>query len=340
MYHTLIVGAIREETPGVQTLVFDGPPLPYQAGQYLTLLHPQNPALRRSYSLSSAPAVNEQLAITLRRIPNGAFSRYLTDIIRPGDALMTIGAGGFFTLPDAATPYQEVFFFAAGSGITPIYSLLKEVLYARSPLRAVLVYSNRSPEETIFYRELTNLRARFPERLHVEFLFSNHPELARARLYKDRLKQLVRQHSRAPLAETLAYVCGPLDYMRMCLYGLRELQVPLANIRRENFNPATVQPPRSVPPDTAPHTVGLRLGTARYALTVQYPTSILAAAEQHGLTLPYSCRTGICGSCVARCVRGTVWMSTNEVLTEREVAQGLVLTCVGFPGGDDAELQL
>ncbi len=340
MHHPLIIKAIREETPEVKTIFFDGPALPYQAGQYLTLLHPQNPALRRSYSLSSAPAVDEGLAITLRRIPNGVFSRYLTDTIRPGDSLTTIGAGGFFTLPEPAAAYGQVFFFAAGSGITPIYSLLKELLLTRPRLRAVLVYSNRRPEETIFYRELRELEDRSGGRLHVEFLFSSHPELARARLYKDLLKQLVRQHSQALPVETLAYVCGPLDYMRMCLYGLRELSIPWENIRRENFNPTTVQPPKSVPPDTAPHTVSLQLGATRHTLTVQYPTSILAAAEQQGLTLPYSCRTGICGSCVARCVRGQVWMSTNEVLTGREVAQGLVLTCVGFPVGGDAELRL
>ncbi|HLK96762.1 MAG TPA: 2Fe-2S iron-sulfur cluster binding domain-containing protein, partial [Hymenobacter sp.] len=111
--------------------------------------------------------------------------------------------------------------------------------------------------------------------------------------------------------------------------------LPLAQIRRELFNPITATVPHSIPPDTEPHTVTIRLRGQEYQVAVQYPRTILQAARQQGLTLPYSCEAGSCGNCAARCTQGEVWMSVNDVLTDREMARGLVLTCTGYPIGTE-----
>ncbi|KAA9333456.1 ferredoxin--NADP reductase [Hymenobacter busanensis] len=343
---TLRISAIRSEAPDAKTFFLeptDGLPLPYQAGQYLTLVRPAPEAphaVRRSYSISSAPVLNEPLAITVKRVPNGLFSRLLVDRAQPGDLLVSSGVGGFFTLPANAADYQQLILLAAGSGITPLFALLKTALHGHQQLRVLLVYSNRTPADAIFHDALHQLGRQFPARLHIEWLFSNDPDLNRAHLHKELLKTLVRQHVSAPLAATLAYLCGPLNYMRMGTYGLRELGLPRDNLRRELFNTEAATVPHTVPPDTAAHRVTVQLRGQAHTFEAEYPRTILQAARAQGLVLPYSCEAGRCGNCVARCTAGQVWMSVNEVLTERDLSRGLVLTCTGYPVGGDVQLEI
>ncbi|KUG08150.1 ferredoxin--NADP reductase [Solirubrum puertoriconensis] len=344
LYLPLTVTAIRPETADTKTFELapaNGAVLPYQAGQYLTLVHEQHGhEVRRSYSISSSSALAEPLAITVKRIENGTFSRLLVDKVQVGDILLTTGPAGFFTLPPDAAPYRQVWFMAAGSGITPIFSLLKTLLATQPELSAVLVYSNHSPATAIFHDALHALAAQYPERLRLEWLYSNHPNLARARLYKELLEALVQRYATAAPEQLLAYVCGPLNYMRMCTYALRELQVPAINIRKESFNAEPAYVPPVLPPDTEPHQVVLQWRGQQHQLLVQYPSTILQAARQQGIRLPYSCEAGRCGNCVARCTQGQVWMSYNEVLTDRETTRGLVLTCTGYPVGGDVHLEV
>ncbi len=343
LYHTLTIREIREEAREVKTIYFDENPadkITYRAGQYLTLVR-QTPTgeIRRSYSITSSPVLPEPLAIGVKRIENGIFSRQLIDYAQPGDQVYTTGAAGFFTLPLDFTEYKHVFFCAAGSGITPIYSLLKTILYAHPSLTVTLIYSNRSAEETIFRDALHQLVQQFPSRLQVEFLFSNAANLSRARLHKSLLHTFLRQYAVVPPSQLLCYTCGPLNYMRMCTYTFREAAIPLANIRKENFSTEKVITPNK-PPDTDPHTVIITYGRQKYHLRVQYPKTILQTAREAGITLPYSCEAGRCGNCVARCTQGQVWLSYNEVLTDKDLANKLTLTCVGYPVKEDVHLSI
>jgi ferredoxin-NADP reductase len=341
-YKTLTLGEIKEEVPGVKSFFFDEPDIgkiQYQAGQYLTFVVPAGEQeVRRSYSLTSSPALAEPLSIVVKRVPNGIFSRHMLDHAKPGDKLQTIGAGGFFTLPPDLSGIKQIFFFAAGSGIAPIYSLLKTVLHSYPQLSVVLIYSNHAPEVTIFLQELQQLEQAHSGRLQIKFLFSISKNLSRARLYKDLLKALLKEYAIAPGQQLLSYICGPENYMRMCVYGLRQANVPAQNIRREIFHiPQIVH--KLEPPDTALHKVTFKFGGKSHQLAVQYPDTILDAARKNGITLPYSCELGRCGNCVAKCQKGQVWMLNNEVLTDRDLEQGLVLTCVGYPVGGDVVLE-
>jgi ring-1,2-phenylacetyl-CoA epoxidase subunit PaaE len=342
-YLPLSITHIHEEVPGVKTFVFAGKEaeaIPYKPGQYLTLVAPYGQEeVRRSYSITSSPALSEPLTIGVKRIENGLLSRRLIDQAKVGDQILTIGAGGFFTLPDNLSAYQQVFFWAAGSGITPIFALLKTILFQHPSVSVVLVYSNHDPGSTIFYPELQQLEAQFAERFTIRFLFSVSPRLDQARLHKDLLKRMVKEQARVSLANILCYVCGPENYRRLCLYGLRELGVPAQNIRQETFSTTKV-PVKVTPPDVQPHNVTAQFGGLTYQFEAQYPDTILQAAKKAGLTLPYSCEAGRCGNCAATCLQGKVWMSYNEVLTDREVAKGLVLTCVGHPVEGDVVLDI
>ena len=333
-YKILTISVIREEAPSVKTFSFEedtSDKILYQAGQYLTLVRQTTTGeVRRSYSITSSPVLPELLTIGVKRISNGIFSRQLVDYARPGDQVFTTGAAGLFTLPLVTTTYQHILFCAAGSGITPIYSLLQTILHAHPHLTVTLLYSNHAPEETIFKKNLDLLVQQFPERLQIEFLFSTNVNLSRARLHKALLHAFLQQYVAAPPEQVLCYICGPINYMRLCTYALREANIPAVNIRQENFN--TDKPViRNEPPDKEAHMVQIKYGPREYHLQVQYPKTILQAAQEAGLLLPYSCEAGRCGNCVAICTQGQVWLAYNEVLTDKDLANGLTLTCVGYP---------
>ena len=219
---------------------------------------------------------------------------------------------------------------AAGSGITPVLPLIKTVLFRHPQIRVVLIYSNRSKHSTIFYTALAELAILFADRFVIEFLFSSAVNLERARLSKWLLGRLLKEFSRALREETLFYTCGPFDYMRMVTIELLESRVPLQHIKKENFMPLKMES-RVQPPDMHKHAVDIQIQQKTYQLETQYPQTILQAAKKAGIVLPYSCESGRCGSCVATCVRGKVWMSYNEVLMDDEIERGRVLTCTGFP---------
>lgn len=342
--HTpFIIRDIITETPISKSFVLEqvsGNPFPLKAGQYLTFAF-EKPygEERRSYSLSSAPALNEPCTITVKRVQNGEFSRRFIDHARKGDVLYCSGYGGFFTLPDDMAAYKQIFFLAAGSGIVPVFSLIKTLRQQHPDIRLVLIYSNKSAADTIFYEALLRLAEQSQGRLIIDFLFSSSNNLLKARLNNSLLGSMLLQHNRFTLEETLSYICGPFEYMDTVTITLLTEGLPKENIRRENF--AAIKPQLKVEPeDQDKHTVSIRYADHVATMQVQYPVSILQQAKKDGISLPYSCESGQCGSCTVRCTKGKVWMSYNEVLTDKELDQGLVLTCTGFPVEGDIELEV
>ena len=335
-YIPLEVTQIRRDTANTKSFILKqlhGNPIHYKPGQFLTLIFKKiNSEERRSYSISSTPDLLEPLTITVKRIDNGEYSRYLFDTIEEGDILFTIGASGFFTLPDNLSRQTHLVFFAAGSGITPILPLIKTALHMNPPIRVTLLYSNRSESETIFMDELNLLIQNFSIHLHVEFLFSDSQDLMKARLTKILIIQYI-QEKVIGKKETLFYICGPFQYMQMATIALLTEGVPRENIRKENFS--TEKPVvKELPPDVREHKVQVSIEGKTYKFDVQYPITILEAAKQKGIMLPYSCEAGKCGTCSATCVEGKVWHSYNEVLMDGELQKGRILTCTGYPYGE------
>ena len=332
LYKTLRITRIIQETRDVKTFVLEGDePIAYKAGQYLTFVFDiHGNETRRSYSMASSPVLHEPLGITVKRVQNGLVSRPLFDHAQPGDVLMTTGASGFFVLPEKIDPGQQLFFMAAGSGIVPVYSLIKTVLHTHPGIKVVLIYSNRSEKDTIYLNELKELQSNLANNFQLEFLFSLSPDLARARLNQLLLQSLLKQYAAVPADKMLFYLCGPFAYMRMIEIELQTMGFVIDQVRKEQFN--TNKPTlRITPPDTNPHNVEIRIDGNIHHLKVQYPQSILDTAKKNGIVLPYSCEAGKCGSCAATCIQGKVWMMYNEVLLNDEVRKGLVLTCSGYP---------
>jgi ferredoxin-NADP reductase len=341
-YKTVVITSIREETKDVKTFTLhyeDGTDIPYAAGQFITFVFTHHGREeRRSYSISASPALHEPLSITLKRIDNGAYSRLLIDRAKAGDRLQTAGVAGLFTIPKDIAQYRQIFFFAAGIGITPVMSLIKTLLYTQPGLHIVLLYSNRSVEEVIFYNELNDLAEKFQDNFKVEFLYSTAFNLARARLSKALLPLLLKEYALVPKDKMLFYVCGPFQYMRMVVISLEEQGIHSDQVKKENFNTNDRRVVKVEPPDKSAHRVTIKFRENEYSFPVQYPDTILQAAKMNGLSLPYSCEVGRCGSCAALCTEGKVWLSYNEVLTDKDLQQGRILTCVGHPIGGDVTI--
>ena len=311
----------------------------YEAGQFLSFVfeNRNGAELRRSYSVSSSKILKESLQITVKRIPNGAYSRWLFDDAKEGDILQSTGASGLFVLPVDLTKTSQLVFFAAGSGISPVFAMIKTVLHQSTQVSVKLIYSNRSPADTIFYNELKNLQEKFQDRLYIEFLFSAYSNTPRTRLNMGRIEEIATKYFSPSPNTTLFYLCGPFDYMRMITIVLRTEGVPENAIRKEIFH---VEKPvnKPVPPDILPHTIVAQYQNETYTFISQYPQTILQTAKANGIPLPYSCESGQCGTCAATCVSGKVFMWRNYVLLDEEIAKGRILTCTGYAVGGEVKL--
>lgn len=331
----LKVEAIKWETADTATFYLSnvsGEKINYQAGQFITLIfsHHAN-EIRRSYSLSSSP--NERLlAITVKRIENGEISRFLLAKTQVGDIWDALAPAGKFVVVNDVEP-KDIFYFAAGSGIAPVYAHLKYLLSAPGNDRITLVYSSRKADSTLFYEELNKMITDHPERLTIVYLFSD-AGLNRKRLNNELVISLVDKHLTSKKEKALFFICGPFVYMRIIRLTLTYMGFEADQIRKENFVLETV----TVPPDIknfAPRTIKLRFKHTEYDLVLGENQTILQAALQNNIALPYSCKAGICSSCTAICKNGKVEMAVNDVLTDTDLKHGWVLTCTGHPASDD-----
>jgi ring-1,2-phenylacetyl-CoA epoxidase subunit PaaE len=334
----LLVWDVVRETQDASTFLItsrSGMGLDYEAGQFLTLIFMRNGReIRRSYSFSSTPGIDPMASITVKRKQNGEISRFLLDHLKPGNVLRALPAAGRFTIEVGLAWPRQVFFIAAGSGITPIFSLLKKVLAQDSRILVVLIYQNHESSSVIFADQLGQFETAYPNRFTWINLLTKPVDTQQPsqRLTNTLLEQLIDSMRRAEAAQWF-YLCGPPAFMRMAQFTLRLMGFSDKQIRKENFTVDYI-PRAPLMIDRTPKKIRIHYQHQIFELTASYPESILEAALHSHLTLPYSCRAGRCSTCVARCLQGKVTMANNEVLTEQDILDGLVLTCVGYAQTD------
>jgi ferredoxin-NADP reductase len=328
----LKIEAIKWETPDTATFFLSeisGRKVHYKAGQFITLVFTHhNEEIRRSYSLSSSPD-EDLLAITVKRISNGEISRFMLSKLKPGEVLRAAEPAGRFIITNPESQ-KEVFLFAAGTGITPIFSQLKYELARPGNSRFILSYSSQNESSILFRKQLNALVLAHPDRLKIIYLLSSEAN----RLNNIIVEQLVRQNINSDVNKSEFYLCGPFAYMRMIRLTLLFMGIEPGQIRKENFVIETVPVISSVNV-YAPGKVKIHFRGEGYDILVGENQSILQAALQNNLQLPYSCRAGICSSCSALCKSGKVIMAQNDVLTDNDLSEGWILTCTGHPLGDD-----
>jgi 3-ketosteroid 9alpha-monooxygenase subunit B len=324
---TLTVKEVVRETADAHSLVFDGPALPYKPGQFLTLRIPSDQqSTARCYSLSSSPHVDDLLKVTVKRTAGGYGSNWVCDTVGPGTALDVLPPAGHFTPKDLSA---DLLLCAAGSGITPVVSILKSAL-AVGTGHLVLLYANRDEASVIFAEELRSLVAAHAERLVVLHWLESVSGLPTVPL----LRELVR-----PYAGHEAFVCGPGPFMDAVTHALSELEVPRNRVHLEKFVSLTGDP-WSAPvevvlegedPDSDATTVSVDLDGTHSE--VSWPSSkvLLDALLDAGLDAPYSCRQGNCSACACKLVDGEVKMRENKVLEQEDLDEGWILACQSVP---------
>lgn len=322
-FHLLKVARVVEETAEATSFVLDipdelRPAFAYQSGQFCTFRVPvDGQAHVRCYSMSSAPAVDTDLRVTVKRVPDGLVSNWMIDHLGPGDPVEVSPPAGFFRLDDSP---GDVVAFAAGSGITPILSLLKTAA-ATTTRRVRLLYANRDEPSVIFAAELAGLGARHGDRVTVV----HHLDVAQGFVGPDD----VRAFAAGAGGGGTFYVCGPGPFMDTVEGALLASGVDLGRIHIERFTPPDQPPPAA--PGAGPSLVTIELGGRSATAEHRAGTTILQTARQLGLDPPFSCEAGSCATCMARLAEGTVSMYANNALTDDEVAAGWVLTCQAVP---------
>lgn len=341
------------ETPDAVTFTLapdDGQAYPCQPGQYLSVVREINGReKRRAYSFSSCPDVDPLPAITVKRIPNGEFSNWLLEKTNPGDVLLTGAPAGRFLLPEK--PPRRLVYLAAGSGITPVFSHLKALFSPTSvfsgEIPVTLLYVNRDRAHAIFKNNIEHWGAEFPERFQCIWLFSRdkkapnalHGHLNNA-LFESLLANVLGGNpSRAERAGTHFYLCAPNALMRMARMTLRVLDVPEKNIHQETFVPDARLPKRALDTSKTHSIIVTGPGGERIVFQIYSGETILNGALRQGIALPYTCKSGVCLTCLARCRSGEVELDFVEQ-TRREGPSGLVNTCIGYALTEEVELDI
>jgi ring-1,2-phenylacetyl-CoA epoxidase subunit PaaE len=340
-FHTLPIASLRRETEDAVSLAFAVPDAlraayRYVPGQYLTLrVTIDGEELRRSYSIC-AGLDDGELRVAIKRVPGGAFSTWANEALREGDALSVMTPDGRFGVaiePDAA---RTLVAFAAGSGITPVLSILKTVLVREPASRFMLFYGNRSTDSILFRGVLEDLKDRYMSRLSVFHVLSREQQdvaILNGHLDAAKVGVLMRAMV-SPEAVDHAFVCGPQPMIEGLEKALADFSLPRARIHVERFTPGVGGRPHVVPvPPAAPPkaVVTVICEGVRTDIPVAEGEAIIDAAIRAGRNLPFSCKGGMCCTCRAKLLEGRVEMTVNYSLEPWETEAGYVLTCQSHP---------
>jgi 3-ketosteroid 9alpha-monooxygenase subunit B len=323
-YFAVPVAEVVRETGDACSLVLDVPPplrgtFAYRPGQFVTVRVPSDltGSVARCYSLSSSPLCGDRPAITVKRTDGGYASNWILDNVRAGTVLDLLPPAGTFS-PRSLD--ADFLLFAAGSGITPVMSILKSALAAGRG-RVVLVYANRDERSVIFGSSLRELAAPAAGRLVVVHWLDSLLGVPTAA----GIAALAR-----PFASFEAYICGPDPYLAVVREALRQLGVPGQRVHVERFLSLSENPFEEAPVP-ASGGVAATLSVTLDGVTTSLPwppgTRMLDVLIEAGLDAPYSCRQGICGACACQLTCGEVEMAHNEVLEDADIADGYILAC-------------
>lgn len=332
-FHSLTVQKIIKETADAVSILFKVPEaqkenFTFLAGQYLTIKKNfDGKEIRRAYSICSSPNSN-QLKVAVKAVENGLFSVYATTKLKEGDVLEVGEPEGKFILqPQASKNYIA---FAAGSGITPILSMIKMVLENEPSASFTLIYGNKSSDSMIFKNELEDLALKHPNQfnLHTVFSKSLSGDAIFGRIDKGNTNYFIKNIYKH-LQFDAAFLCGPEEMINLVSDTLVEAYMASEQIFFELFTASTEENDIEIPDGKTEITVLLDDETTTF--TMQKTDDILAASLRHNLDAPYSCQGGVCSSCIAKVTEGKAVMSKNSILTDSELEDGFILTCQAHP---------
>ena len=335
-FHPLRVSKIERNTLQAVTITFDVPEnlreiFIHEAGQHITIKKKfDGRDIRRSYSICTSPGEGT-LSVGIKEIPDGIFSRYANRSLREGDILEVHPPEGHFTFTPDASRSRAVAAFAAGSGITPVISILKTLLEEEPQSKFVLVYGNRSTADTMFLREITELIATYPERLTVYFTYSRAEEenALFGRIEHATVNYIIKNKQKDTVFDAF-YLCGPEEMITTVSETLKENGIEEDKINFELFVSSKEEEKLDENLEGKSR-VKVIVDDEEFEFTMPRSEKVLDAALRNDIDAPYSCQGGVCSSCLARVTEGKVKMVKNQILTDAEIAEGLVLTCQSHP---------
>ena len=334
-FYPLHVSQVRRLTPDAVEVSFVLPEdkkgtFAFKAGQYITLkTELEGKEVRRAYSLCAVPGT-DTLSVGIKKVPDGTFSVYANERLQSGDTLEVMPPEGRFTY-EAGEGIRTLAVFAAGSGITPIMSIVRQALESDPGSRIILVYGNRNAESVMFREELNELADLYSDRFFLYHTFSRDREdNALFGRIENSTVNYVLKNKHAGWEIDRFYLCGPEPMIREVASSLQNSGVPESKILHELFTSS----------ETAANLSEVSQGMTRVTvvlddqettLEMDSKDRILDAILEAGVDAPYSCQGGVCSTCIAKISDGKATMAKNQILTDSEIEAGLVLTCQAHP---------
>ena len=333
-FYSVHIKEIQQETALAVSVVFDIPEnlkskFHFSAGQYITLQKEINgEKVRRAYSICSTPK-DEEIRVAIKAVENGTFSLYATSQLKVGDAIEISTPEGRFLLN--SEPNKNYIGFAAGSGITPILSMVKTVLKTEPSSNFTLIYGNRSTANTIFYEELNALKETYSKRFKLHYIFSRED-------VKNELKGRIDQNVTNYFVKNMyretsfnaAFLCGPEEMIQQVSNTLENAKISKENIYFELFT-ASLDATAASEVKEGTTEVTVLLDDEETSFTMKQSDELLSAILRNNLDAPYSCQGGVCSSCLGKITKGKAVMVKNSILTDSEIEEGYVLTCQAHP---------
>jgi len=342
----LTVEKIVQETEDAVSVIFKKPgffkSVKYKPGQFLTLKIPINNKIEnRSYSLSSSPWLHKFLRITVKKVEGGLVSNYICNELKEGQKIkVDKPIGNFFVEPNKSQSKKYVL-LAGGSGITPIYSIVISVLEKEPNSKITLIYANRNLNSIIFKKELESLLSEHGDRISIYHLLDEANGNLEENYFNQRLDSVlldqILEKDSVAYNEGKFMLCGPQGFMDAAVEILEKKSVLKHNIMLEAFTADLSKMENEAVEQSTVTVEGVGFNSE---ITVKKGETILNAALSQNLDIPYSCRSGMCSSCKARCTSGNVKMLDGHLLPESEVNEGYILTCVSFPASEEVKLVL
>lgn len=331
-FHSLAIKKVNRITPNAVTLAFDIPEalqndFKFKAGQYITIKKELDGAeLRRAYSVCIAPDKGA-LQVGIKKTPDGTFSRYANNDLQEGEVLEVHPPEGRFTFAPDASKKRNIAAFAAGSGITPIMSIMQTVLRDEPQSTFALVYGNKSLTETMFYDDILKLVEQYPDRLNVHFIYSQaqEPECMFGRIERSTVNFILKNKHKDESFDAY-YLCGPEPMIDVVTETLTDQGASKDDIKFELFT-APEEEASTVTVGEGQVQISVLVDDEETSFVMNKKERILDAVLKKDIDAPYSCQGGVCSSCIARVTKGKAEMVQNQILTDSEIEEGLVLTC-------------
>lgn len=344
-YHQLTVKEVVPIAKDAVNLVFESPEssFKYEPGQFITLIqHVEGQKIRRAYSLCSTPYEDANPAVTVKRVSGGLMSNHVNDNVKAGDIVEVMEPMGMFTTTYDSAALRNLVFFGGGSGITPLYSLIRSVLLKEPNTTLSLVYGNRSEEYVIFKKELEELQATYSDRFQLIHILEEGEADYVGRPTPETIKEIAEKLD--VNEETEVFICGPQPMMDVVTDGLKLANVKDEQVRLESFEAGKTSPSEIIADESGAgensSEVSILLEGENYSITVSKDRPVLEVGLEDGLDMPYSCQSGLCTACRGKCTEGEISIDGAEGLTQEELDEGYVLLCVGKPLTDQVKVEI